>query len=187
MRQTGTLRSWDEARGFGFIAPTGGGAEVFVHVTALPRDGSQPTVGERVEYELGRGRDGRPAALRVVRLAIGRRPPVAAAQAATGSGWMRKAFGGLLTLVLLIGLAAYAFQVFQQHQHRRQLAAMPADARVAPSRERAADETPSFRCDGRTGCHQMRSCDEARWFIRHCPGTKMDGDGDGEPCEQGPC
>ncbi|MBV7434949.1 excalibur calcium-binding domain-containing protein [Cardiobacteriaceae bacterium TAE3-ERU3] len=33
----------------------------------------------------------------------------------------------------------------------------------------------------------MRSCDEAKYFIRHCPNTKMDGDGDGIPCERQLC
>ena len=45
-------------------------------------------------------------------------------------------------------------------------------------------ETLNFVCDGRQHCSQMRSCDEARFFIRNCPNTKMDGDGDGKPCEQ---
>lgn len=39
------------------------------------------------------------------------------------------------------------------------------------------------RCDGRTRCSQMRSCEEATWFLQHCPGVEMDGDGDGVPCE----
>jgi endonuclease YncB( thermonuclease family) len=43
------------------------------------------------------------------------------------------------------------------------------------------------RCDGRTQCSQMTSCEEATWFLRHCPGTQMDGDGDGIPCEQQWC
>jgi hypothetical protein len=44
-------------------------------------------------------------------------------------------------------------------------------------------QSASFTCDGRTHCSQMRSCDEAKYFLRNCPGTKMDGDGDGIPCE----
>ena len=44
-----------------------------------------------------------------------------------------------------------------------------------------------FRCDGRTHCSQMRSCEEATFFIRNCPGTKMDGDRDGVPCERQWC
>ena len=46
---------------------------------------------------------------------------------------------------------------------------------------------PAFRCDGRLHCSQMTSCNEARLFLKNCPGVKMDGDGDGVPCEQQWC
>jgi cold shock CspA family protein len=45
----------------------------------------------------------------------------------------------------------------------------------------------SYRCDGRQHCSQMTSCDEATFFLRNCPGVKMDGDGDGIPCEDQLC
>lgn len=45
----------------------------------------------------------------------------------------------------------------------------------------------SYRCDGRTRCSQMSSCDEATWFLRNCPGVQMDGNGDGVPCERQWC
>ncbi|MBH3337498.1 excalibur calcium-binding domain-containing protein [Pseudomonas mendocina] len=41
----------------------------------------------------------------------------------------------------------------------------------------------NYRCDGRTHCSQMTSCAEATFFLRNCPGTRMDGDNDGVPCE----
>ncbi len=44
-----------------------------------------------------------------------------------------------------------------------------------------------YRCDGRTHCSQMTSCEEAKFFLRNCPGTKMDGDNDGVPCEKQWC
>lgn len=44
-----------------------------------------------------------------------------------------------------------------------------------------------FRCDGRTHCSQMTSCSEAKYFLAHCPGVKMDGDRNGIPCEQQWC
>jgi hypothetical protein len=44
-----------------------------------------------------------------------------------------------------------------------------------------------YRCDGRTRCTQMTSCAEAKYFLSHCPGVKMDGDGDGVPCEEQWC
>ena len=44
--------------------------------------------------------------------------------------------------------------------------------------------TGKFKCDGRTHCSQMRSYEEALYFLRNCPNTKMDGNNDGEPCER---
>jgi endonuclease YncB( thermonuclease family) len=44
-----------------------------------------------------------------------------------------------------------------------------------------------YRCDGRTYCSQMTSCDEAKFFLRNCPGAKMDGNNDGVPCERQWC
>ena len=51
----------------------------------------------------------------------------------------------------------------------------------------AIQQTARFSCDGRTHCSQMRSCEEATYFLQHCPNTQMDGNNDGEPCEQQWC
>ncbi|MFM8332456.1 MAG: cold shock domain-containing protein [Candidatus Methylumidiphilus sp.] len=40
-----------------------------------------------------------------------------------------------------------------------------------------------FSCAGKTRCNEMISCEEAVFYLNNCPGTKMDGDGDGKPCE----
>ena len=48
-------------------------------------------------------------------------------------------------------------------------------------------ESSSFKCDGRTHCSQMTSCEEATFFLRNCPNVQMDGDNDGIPCEQQWC
>ena len=44
-----------------------------------------------------------------------------------------------------------------------------------------------FSCDRRQHCSQMTSCEEAKYFLANCPGVKMDGDGDGIPCEEQWC
>lgn len=56
----------------------------------------------------------------------------------------------------------------------------------SPSGE-GSTNNPQYRCDGRTYCSQMTSCNEAKFFLRNCPGTKMDGDNDGVPCERQWC
>jgi TPP-dependent indolepyruvate ferredoxin oxidoreductase alpha subunit len=58
------------------------------------------------------------------------------------------------------------------------------------SSERSQRPVPSqtqFRCEGKTRCSQMSSCEEATFYLRNCPGTEMDGDGDGIPCESQWC
>ena len=47
--------------------------------------------------------------------------------------------------------------------------------------------TNIFQCDGREHCSQMSSCEEATYFLKYCPTTKMDGDHDGIPCERQWC
>jgi hypothetical protein len=51
----------------------------------------------------------------------------------------------------------------------------------------AAVTSEEFHCDGRIYCSQMTSCKEATFFLEHCPGVEMDGEGDGVPCEKQWC
>ena len=44
-----------------------------------------------------------------------------------------------------------------------------------------------FKCDGRTHCSNMTSCEEDTFFLQNCPNTEMDGDNDGVPCESQWC
>jgi hypothetical protein len=82
-------------------------------------------------------------------------------------------------IVLAVAVAWYKYQhVPTPNVSARSLSA-PAKARPEPS--------PQFRCDGRTHCSHMSSCAEAKFFIRNCPNTQMDGDGDGVPCESQWC
>lgn len=176
MRLSGTLRSWNDDRGFGFIAPTHGGAELFVHISALPRDGSRPTVGEKLAYELGRGKNGQPQAVNVQRQAIGRtneRPHSPKPASAPSSSLFAKMIG----LVLVLVLSAVGYDRFQT----RTIAHSPSFQPLTATPEQG------FKCDGRTHCSQMTSCTEAKYFLRNCPGTQMDGNHDGTPCEQQWC
>lgn len=52
-KATGTVKWFDPAKGYGFIKPSDGGKDVFVHVTAVREAGLQTLVeGQEVDYEL---------------------------------------------------------------------------------------------------------------------------------------
>ena len=57
---SGTVKWFNTAKGFGFIAPETGGADVFVHISAVEASGiTGLTDDEKVAYDLIDGRDGR--------------------------------------------------------------------------------------------------------------------------------
>jgi len=72
-------------------------------------------------------------------------------------------------------------------KQRRAAAASAALATPRANAPAPAGTSGGSRCDGRKFCSQMRSCEEAKYFLANCPGTEMDGDGDGIPCEKQWC
>ncbi|WP_246264619.1 cold-shock protein, partial [Aromatoleum toluvorans] len=67
MRIDGTLGKWNDDRGFGFITPKDGGPEVFAHISAFPRDGRRPQVGEVLSFEIGLDKEGKKRAINIAR------------------------------------------------------------------------------------------------------------------------
>jgi endonuclease YncB( thermonuclease family) len=74
---------------------------------------------------------------------------------------------------------------------KRGLWALPEYERVAPWDWRRGKRTPSavpdpasgFTCGTKTYCRDMTSCEEARFYLRSCGLSRLDGDNDGTPCE----
>jgi CspA family cold shock protein len=57
---TGTVKWFNTAKGYGFIAPDGGGKDVFVHISAVERSGLTGLADDqKVSFEMQEGRDGR--------------------------------------------------------------------------------------------------------------------------------
>jgi CspA family cold shock protein len=61
---TGTVKFFNENKGYGFIAPDGGGNDAFVHISAVERSGMRSLrQDQRVSYDLQEDRRGKMAAV----------------------------------------------------------------------------------------------------------------------------
>lgn len=61
--QSGTVKFYNGAKGFGFITPEDGGRDIFVHISALDRAGLGGLVeGQKLQFDVTNDDRGRPAA-----------------------------------------------------------------------------------------------------------------------------
>ena len=65
MRIEGTVKTWNDGRGFGFIEPLNGGQEIFVHIKAFAVRSGRPEVGQRLTFEVEMTADGKKRAKHV--------------------------------------------------------------------------------------------------------------------------
>ena len=64
---TGTVKWFNEKKGFGFITPDGGAEDVFVHHSEVRMNGyASLAEGQKVQFDLGQGQKGRSCATNVV-------------------------------------------------------------------------------------------------------------------------
>ncbi len=190
MRFQGRITDWKDDRGFGFIVPNGGGPKVFLHFRAMRAGEGRPTGGELVTYEAvdvpGKG----PRAESVAYVER-KRPGKIHEPADQGGSWTGKVMAAVV-LVAVLAAAWYAATHYTPKSRGNWQAEPvaeppPSTARPRSLSEQIAPGSGAYRCDGRTMCSQMTSCDEAKYFLKNCPGVQMDGDGDGIPCERQWC
>ena len=95
-REKGTLEDWIDQRGFGFIRRPGGAGKIYVHMKSIGKSTERPKIGDRLEYTVTTGRDGRPVAADVIYVEAP--PPPPPADSRRPSPYARAAAVGSLTI-----------------------------------------------------------------------------------------
>lgn len=170
----GQLKSWNDSKGFGFIQSESLGRDIFVHISALKSMSRKPKAGDIIYFSVERQPDGKDRATNcsiegVLPLRTTHRKPLPIKKSKTV---------GKLTYVFVILAVVYGYQKLNSKTDNP-----ISSPTIKPQIIEQRMPTYNFSCDGRQYCSHMTSREEAEFFIQNCPNTKMDGDGDGIPCE----
>ncbi len=188
MRFTGKLKSWNDDRGFGFITPTDGGQDIFVHISEFT-EGRRPDLQATLTFEVALNPQGKKKAVNVrgpqTLIDTRRRQRNHAERTPRRTGPATGFTTGVVALLIVGSVGWWGYRQYSSRLKTPSASIATPAARQLPQTDSPA--APAFKCDGRTYCSQMTSCAEATFFLKNCSGTKMDGDGDGVPCEQQWC
>lgn len=202
----GVVKSYNTERGFGFISIEGNKKDLFFHIKDFPNKNIEPQIGERLKFRIVDDQ-GKLRADNIVRLEVKiESVDYSQKKSIKEHSHSQKMFSNkklsqnnrtqnkysnesknsngigfiAIGLIIIVGLSYMIYSKFQ----RAELAAQAPIVTPKQSVVTPVDSNPNgYHCDGRIHCSQMNSREEARWFVRNCPGTKMDGNNDGEPCE----
>ncbi|HRL78493.1 MAG TPA: DUF1294 domain-containing protein [Candidatus Accumulibacter phosphatis] len=109
MQIEGTIKTWNDDRGFGFIEPLHGGQEIFLHIKACVARSGRPEVGQRVTFEVEMTPDGRKRAKRVE--VIRSRRPATRLRNDNPARWGTASYFAIPAFVIVFAVTALVWRV----------------------------------------------------------------------------
>jgi len=172
----GQLKRWNDDKGFGFIKPDIDSKDVFLHISELKGMGRRPLVGDIIFYNIHADKNGKIRAFNARIDGVDKvrsLSPKKRSNRQNNSHWFIK-------LLILVGLSVAIFFYYSQKTE-------VAIGTGSPYSSVPKKSNSTYICSGKKHCSEMTSCEEATFYQNNCPGTKMDGDRDGVPCESQWC
>ena len=186
----GIIVKWDDEKGYGFIRIDGSKQEIFCHISDFSQRSPRPEINEAVGFEVSSNGKGKNVAKQIRYL--NREARDFKRNHNHHSRAKKKSFFCLRYVVfhideigrlVLFGLIGYQIYQFAAAKLVPKQTNAPVELNDPATIQAKKSNSNKYRCDGRQYCSQMVSCEEAKWFLQNCSDTKMDGDGDGIPCE----
>nr|WP_279052164.1 cold shock domain-containing protein [Acinetobacter tandoii] len=185
----GIVKTYNTDRGFGFIQCDDNRKDIFFHISDFPNKHQLPRIGEKLKFYVDLS-DRKPRAKNIIRLEMKSAQPDSSgrAQSTKRKAQKNKGFnlvnffiGAAIVAIFISVFVPFVSGIYTREKLKREPVNSPESMRIS-SKSSINNPTSNYRCDGRTHCSQMKSYEEAVYFINNCPGTEMDGDG--EPCER---
>ena len=204
----GLLKSWKSDKGFGFIKSDTLEHDTFIHISALKHMSRKPKVGDTIYFDVATQPDGKTKAINcriegVIELKAPHQTTNATFNKTANaphpntshnkphriakSNFASSFLGKVASIALIAALCFYAINKYNAHSSNQTPFLLNDDLVTFDEKYPKVvipKSTQNFTCDGRQYCTEMRSREEAVFFINNCPDTKMDGDRDGDPCER---
>lgn len=206
----GKIVRWHDDKGFGFVKSDDLDKDVFVHISAFPPNSLRPKVGDDVVFQVENTPKGLQvtraryqnqlndnvstnAQKGNLYLELERDDNVSQRKDSNVS-FTKKTYrqsklpnnkpkGLFSSLFGLLAIACLIYYGYQNLSNRSEYTNSQVSKQILPIIEQKSVSNTNFKCDGRQHCSQMNSREEAEWFSQNCPDTKMDGDKDGDVCE----
>ncbi|HDY7456763.1 cold shock domain-containing protein [Vibrio parahaemolyticus] len=165
----GKIVRWNDERGFGFIKSDEFAGDIFLHVSNMRKASRRPLVGDQVTFQVEH-KGQKVTSVNVQYLD----PNLHVAR----YGRKRRRSPKVSILVVAVLFGAIAF-----------LIGNGASEIESASQPKVTSKPQNFTCGTKTHCSEMNSCEEAMFYLESCSylDLKIDGDGDGVPCEKQWC
>ena len=189
IRSKGNLTKWHDSKGFGFISPEKGKHEIFIHISAFDRNiPRRPKAGDTIFYYTQEDKNGKTKAVDAIIEGVTPNSQKIPSRIKTYKREHTSKSSGrflIFCTILVIGLGSTIYNKFLANNGRIPDISDVSSAFNTP--QETSKLSSRYTCAGKTHCSEMSSCEEATFYQQNCPGTMMDGDGDGIPCERQHC
>jgi len=179
----GKLKHWNEEKGFGFIALKNEPKDIFIHISSLKKMSRRPIIGDIITFKIHIDNNGKKRATDAIIKGVSSVDNIKKKKYKKTNS--NNILSKVAVFILLVLVGYFLYSVFSKienapTQTKEKIIMTPKESQKLKSKN-------VFSCQGKVYCSQMTSCSEAKFYLNNCKGTKIDGNGDGVPCEKQWC
>jgi cold shock CspA family protein len=197
MLHQGRLKSWDVKKGRGLIQQTKAGPDIPLSSSGFRKTPELLQDGDIIFFQIEVDDQARPRAVQAYKAGQSFAPAPLVNRPKLSSLLFQQLLSAIVCLSIL-GWLSYQLWYLLGPAAEPVISELSApeilleqtrlsDEAVWPQLQKPQQQGTEWQCEGKIRCTEMRSCEEAMFYLNNCPDVTIDGDGDGIPCEQQWC